>query len=206
MNRIAQLDAAARAEIFAETANRVALTEALVEKDFWVCWTLAQIFTIESFRENLLFKGGTSLSKVFGLIKRFSEDIDLAVDYAMLGFTGEKHPLAPGLSRTKQTALLASMLEACREYIAGPFIDQLRQRFTERSDQPVPGAWLSIRTIQTSFVFTTLQPSPLESPILRRRSRLNWEPTPNSFRAENSAFAPSPQLSSQNSSANPTCA
>jgi Nucleotidyl transferase AbiEii toxin, Type IV TA system len=131
VNRIAQLDAAARADIFAETADRVALPEALVEKDFWVCWTLAQIFTIEAFRENLLFKGGTSLSKVFGLIKRFSEDIDLAVDYAMLGFTGEKNPLAPGLSRTKQTSLLASMLEACREYIAGPFIDQLRQRFTD---------------------------------------------------------------------------
>jgi hypothetical protein len=131
LNRIAQLDAAARAEVFAETASRVALPEALVEKDFWVCWTLAQIFAIESFRGNLLFKGGTSLSKVFGFIKRFSEDIDLAVDYAMLGFTGERHPLAPGLSRTKQSALLTSMLEACREYIAGPFVDQLRERFTE---------------------------------------------------------------------------
>lgn len=131
MNRIAQLDAAARAEIFAETASRVALPEALVEKDFWVCWTLAQIFTIESLRENLLFKGGTSLSKVFGLIKRFSEDIDLAVDYAMLGFTGARHPLAPDLSRTRQTALLTSMLAACRGYIAGPFIDRLNKRFTE---------------------------------------------------------------------------
>src|SRR5689334_3748518 len=49
----------------------------------------------------------------------------------MLGFTGEKHPLAPGLSRTKQTSLLASMLQACREYSAGPFIQQLRQRFTD---------------------------------------------------------------------------
>ena len=48
------------------------LSEAVVEKDFWVCWTLNQIFTIEQFKERLLFKGGTSLSKVFGAIQRLS--------------------------------------------------------------------------------------------------------------------------------------
>lgn len=131
MNRIAQLPASSRAEIFAETANRRALPEALIEKDFWVCWTLAQIFSIEQLREGLLFKGGTSLSKVFGVIERFSEDIDLAVDYTMLGFTGARHPLAPGLSRTKQMALLGEMLRACQNYIAGEFLDRLRTRCSE---------------------------------------------------------------------------
>jgi hypothetical protein len=131
LNRIAQLPASSRAEIFAETANRRALPEALIEKDFWVCWTLAQIFSIEQLREGLLFKGGTSLSKVFGVIERFSEDIDLAVDYTMLGFTGARHPLAPGLSRTKQMALLGEMLRACQNYIAGEFLDRLRTRCSE---------------------------------------------------------------------------
>jgi hypothetical protein len=131
LNRIAQLAASARAEIFIETANRRALPEALIEKDFWVCWTLAQIFSIEQLKESLLFKGGTSLSKVFGVIERFSEDIDLAVDYTMLGFTGARHPLAPGLSRTKQMALLSDMLGACQRYIAGEFLDRLRTRCIE---------------------------------------------------------------------------
>ncbi len=131
MNRIAQLAASARAEIFVETANRRALPEALIEKDFWVCWTLAQIFSIEQLKAGLLFKGGTSLSKVFGVIERFSEDIDLAVDYTMLGFTGARHPLAPGLSRTKQMALLSDMLGACQSYIAGEFLDRLRTRCIE---------------------------------------------------------------------------
>jgi len=131
LNKVAQLDASARAEIFAETANRRGLPEALVEKDFWVCWMLAQIFSIEPFKENLLFKGGTSLSKVFGAIERFSEDIDLAVDYAMLGFTGARDPLAPGLSRSKRTALLAEMLGACQKYIGGPFLDRLRERLID---------------------------------------------------------------------------
>jgi hypothetical protein len=58
---------------------------------------LAQIFSIEALKGSLLFKGGTSLSKAFGVIERFSEDIDLAKDYAMLGFTGARDPLAvPG--------------------------------------------------------------------------------------------------------------
>jgi hypothetical protein len=131
LNKVAQLDASARAEIFAETAERRGLPQALVEKDFWVCWMLAQIFSIEPFKDNLLFKGGTSLSKVFGAIERFSEDIDLAVDYTMLGFTGARDPLAPELSRTKQTALLAEMLEACQKYIGSAFLDRLRERLVE---------------------------------------------------------------------------
>lgn len=64
-------------------------------------------------------------------IERFSEDIDLAVDYAMLGFTGRRDPLAPDLSRTKQTVLLAEMLAACQTYIGGVFLDRLRERLVE---------------------------------------------------------------------------
>jgi hypothetical protein len=110
LNKVAQTTAAARAEIFAQTASRLGLPESLVEKDFWVCWMLGQLFSIEEFKGRLLFKGGTSLSKVFGAIRRFSEDIDLAVDYTMLGFTGASDPVSPRLSRTKQTALLSRML------------------------------------------------------------------------------------------------
>ncbi len=130
----------ARAEIFAETANRRGLPEALVEKDFWVCWTLAQVFSIEQIKEGLLFKGGTSLSKVFGVIERFSEDIDLAVDYTRLGFIGARDPLAPKLSRTRQMALLTEMLAACQSYIAGEFLESLSARFIEVLGPP--GPWM----------------------------------------------------------------
>src|ERR1017187_218660 len=100
---------------------------------------LAQIFSIEAFKGSPLFKGGTSLSKGFGVIERFSEDIDLAVDYAMLGFTGVRDPIAPDLSRTKQTALLAEMLGACQTYISGAFLDPLRERIVEVLCAEVPG-------------------------------------------------------------------
>jgi hypothetical protein len=132
LNRIAQLPASSRAEIFAETANRRALPEALVEKDFWVCWTLAQIFSIEQLREGLLFKGGTSLSKVFGVIERFSEDIDLAVDYTMLGFTGRTSPSCPGLIANEANGPARRDAPSMPElYIAGEFLDHLRTRCTE---------------------------------------------------------------------------
>ena len=85
MNRIAQMPAAERAQVFGETAERKDLADAIVEKDFWVCWVLMQLFSIEELSGRLLFKGGTSLSKIFHAINRFSEDIDLAVDYAALG-------------------------------------------------------------------------------------------------------------------------
>src|SRR5438105_13956416 len=92
-----------RADVFAETAERKVLAEAIIEKDFWVCWTLKQLFSIEALVGRLLFKGGTSLSKIFHAINRFSEDIDLAVDYAALGFTGSRDPRQENISKSMVT-------------------------------------------------------------------------------------------------------
>ena len=58
----------------------------IVEKDFWVCWTLKELFRLPTIGEHLIFKGGTSLSKVFKIIERFSEDIDVSIDRTFLGF------------------------------------------------------------------------------------------------------------------------
>ena len=67
-----------------EAAARRGLSPVIVEKDFWVCWLLGILFQ-SSFRDAIVFKGGTSLSKVFGVINRFSEDIDLSLAPAFLG-------------------------------------------------------------------------------------------------------------------------
>ena len=69
-----------RGALFAETALRLGTAIQNVEKDFWVCWVLDAMFNgLEASSPRLLFKGGTSLSKAFGLIPRFSEDIDITV-------------------------------------------------------------------------------------------------------------------------------
>jgi hypothetical protein len=131
LNEIAQMAADARVEIFAEAADRKGLAEAIIEKDFWVCWTLKQLFSIEALSGRLLFKGGTSLSKIFHAINRFSEDIDLAVDYAALGFIGERDPRQEGISRSKRTNILAEMMTECQRYIGGEFLQVLTARCEE---------------------------------------------------------------------------
>ena len=126
MNKIAQMSAKDRAAIFAETADRKRYSEAIIEKDFWVCWVLKQLFSIDALSKRLLFKGGTSLSKVFQAINRFSEDIDLAVDYVALGFTGDRDPRQEGMSKSKRSGILDDMMTECRRYIRGDFLTAFR--------------------------------------------------------------------------------
>lgn len=69
MNRVATLPEKERNELFTLTAERLGMgTVAVVEKDFWVCWTLKQLFEHPELSKQLIFKGGTSLSKVYGMI------------------------------------------------------------------------------------------------------------------------------------------
>ena len=71
-----------------QTSLKYGLSKQIVEKDLWVSILLEVIFTLP-FANKLVFKGGTSLSKVWGLINRFSEDIDLAVDRSYFGLEGD---------------------------------------------------------------------------------------------------------------------
>jgi len=131
LNSIARMPANERADLFAETADRKGLADAIVEKDFWVCWILKQLFSIEALSGRLLFKGGTSLSKIFHAINRFSEDIDLAVDYTALGFTGDRDPRQETISKTRRANILTEMMVECQRYIGGEFLDALRKRCEE---------------------------------------------------------------------------
>jgi hypothetical protein len=139
LNSIARMHGNERAQLFAETADRKGIADAIVEKDFWVCWILQQLFSIDSLNGRLLFKGGTSLSKVFHAINRFSEDIDIAVDYAALGFVGDRDPRQDNLSKTKRNIILAEMMDVCQRYIASEFLYVLNQRCREILGPP--DAW-----------------------------------------------------------------
>ncbi len=85
MLNLARAAAEERAAYVNETAARRNVPVWMVEKDFWVCWLLGRLFTLDAFKGHLVFKGGTSLSKVFGVIHRFSEDIDLSISPSLLG-------------------------------------------------------------------------------------------------------------------------
>ncbi|HIP44263.1 MAG TPA: nucleotidyl transferase AbiEii/AbiGii toxin family protein [Sulfurospirillum arcachonense] len=84
MHKVALLSKEKRGELFAETASKMGTTNAIVEKDFWVVWVLSKVFADERLNSILMFKGGTSLSKVFDLIGRFSEDVDLILDWTLV--------------------------------------------------------------------------------------------------------------------------
>jgi hypothetical protein len=114
-----------RRDIFLTTANRLGTTIQNVEKDFWVCWTLDALFNgLPKDGPRLLFKGGTSLSKAFGLISRFSEDIDITVFRQDLGQSAMIEELE-SLSGKKRRARLDAIRTACQGHISGQMLQAL---------------------------------------------------------------------------------
>ena len=87
------------------------------------------MFSIPGWGDNLTFKGGTSLSKCWGLIKRFSEDIDLVIDKGFLGFgSGERPEDAPSIKQRKKR--LDAMKKAAQERIHGDLAPLLAERIS----------------------------------------------------------------------------
>ena len=98
-----------------------------VEKDLWVCWTLRELFSLPGVGEHLTFKGGTSLSKAWKLIRRFSEDIDLIVDKEALGFGGDAAP-DKAASNKQRKARLEALMAASRQWVQGSLQPALATR------------------------------------------------------------------------------
>jgi Nucleotidyl transferase AbiEii toxin, Type IV TA system len=131
MNPIALLPASDRAALFTQTAARMGSTPAVAEKDFWVTWVLFRVFSDAQLRQQLMFKGGTSLSKAYGLIERFSEDIDLVLDWQLLGATANgasssDSPAAP-LSNTAQAKHAAALHTKAQAFIANDLLPRMAQ-------------------------------------------------------------------------------
>jgi hypothetical protein len=103
--------------LFLAAANRIGTTVQNIEKDFWVCWTLDVLFhRFKAGGPRLLFKGGTSLSKAYGLISRFSEDIDVTVFREDIG-EGASFEELENLSRKKRNKRLDAIKLACQAYL-----------------------------------------------------------------------------------------
>jgi hypothetical protein len=119
-----------RRDAFIAAGRRLGAAEQNIEKDFWVCWTLDALFNrLPAGGPRLLFKGGTSLSKAFGLISRFSEDIDVTVFRDDLG-EGASVELLETMSGRRRKEKLEAIRDACQAYIAGPLLTQLASLLT----------------------------------------------------------------------------
>ena len=126
MNKVASLSERERRELFLETSSRMHITNAIVEKDFWIVWVLDKLFIDKKLGEILMFKGGTSLSKIYGLIERYSEDIDLILDWDLLT---KENPNKPR-TKTQQSKYNKSINEKAKVYINDELLPKVSEILT----------------------------------------------------------------------------
>jgi Nucleotidyl transferase AbiEii toxin, Type IV TA system len=160
MDTVLQLTSKQRVELFESAALKTGMDAVILEKDFWVCWTLKELFRLPTIGEHLIFKGGTSLSKVFKIIERFSEDIDVSIDRTFLGFGGANEPEAGASNKEKQRRIEALKV-ACQQKIAGELLPMLEtaiktkfrrdEKWSLRSDDEDPDKQTLLFDYPTSF-------------------------------------------------------
>ncbi|MGH7941439.1 MAG: nucleotidyl transferase AbiEii/AbiGii toxin family protein [Limisphaerales bacterium] len=138
MPSFAQLPPDQRRRLCNEAQAKLGLHAVSVEKDFWVCWTLRELFQLPEWGSHFTFKGGTSLAKGWKLIERFSEDIDVVIERDFLGFGGDRGPEhAP--SKKQQRARLDALKAECQKRIRHSLQPALAARF--KSVLPADAAW-----------------------------------------------------------------
>lgn len=125
-----------RLNIFNETAKSIGLPEAAIEKDWWVVRTLELVFDT-SIRNDTVFKGGTSLSKAWGIIDRFSEDIDLALDRKHLGFKQDDNEMT--------SSQIRKLRKKSYQFISEEYLPEIMSKFQESG---IEGVNISIQEVE----------------------------------------------------------
>lgn len=129
MYSIAKASANERDTLFENTAAKKGVNATIVEKDFWVVLTLDYLFRKSRWKDYLAFKGGTSLSKAYQLIERFSEDIDLILDWRLLGYA--KDEPWETMSRTKRERFIDDAHNREDTFFRDEITPQLRDGLSE---------------------------------------------------------------------------
>ena len=119
-----------RFELLDWASQERGLAPSILEKDYWVCKTLDVLFSLPDLGEHLVFKGGTSLSKVYRLIDRFSEDVDVSFHREFLGFGDERDPEAA--TGKEQVRRIEALQQACKDCIRERLLPVLRLEMSHR--------------------------------------------------------------------------
>lgn len=177
MKNIANLSSTEREELFLITAKEKALPEAVIEKDFWVCWTLDYLFHDSPWKEHLAFKGGTSLSKCFDLIHRFSEDIDLILDWRLVGC--EKDEPWAERSKNQQDKFNKAVNARTEVFLAEEFAPKLETDFRALLNDTFQISIDSIDPQTVCFAYPRLFSERAILPIIRLEigALAAWTPT-----------------------------
>jgi hypothetical protein len=144
MSSFAQLSPTERLIYFNEAAANKGVSPVIVEKDFWVVWILSRLFALPDLCNRLVFKGGTSLSKVFSAINRFSEDVDLSVNPSFCGFTEDYLNNAPSSNQTQKR--MKELQAACSERVQRQILPMLNSDIEGALGKTVEGGcWVDFR-------------------------------------------------------------
>ncbi len=167
MDQVARLEPQDRSDLFRAAAESRGVTVGIIEKDFWVCWVLRRMYTLMQLPAQIHFKGGTSLSKVFGVIERMSEDVDLVIDRTGLGFTGTKDPATSDLSNKARQRLVEEIKISARDFAR----DELRPALVHACAEALGDAASS-----TSWETTLAEDAPDDQTILFRYPTIEQPP------------------------------
>jgi hypothetical protein len=113
-------------ELLDDVSRRTGLAPVILEKDYWVCRTLGVLFQLQDIGPHLVFKGGTSLSKVYRIIDRFSEDIDVSFHREFLGFSDAEHDPEAAKSNKETGRRLDALKQACIDCVRQVLIPALQ--------------------------------------------------------------------------------
>ena len=147
MKEVAKLQIKDRMELFQATAISMGMQPNVIEKDFWVCFMLDHLFHDCKYKNAFVFKGGTSLSKSYHVIERFSEDIDLILDWRKI-MNDEVNPWEES-SKTKQDLFNKQINSEAAKFYKEELIPQLNSEMKEKLGD---AEWMpSHETIVTPF-------------------------------------------------------
>lgn len=132
MKRIISLSQERRNILFDTTAREMKVSSTIIEKDFWVCFVLNYLLNESKYKDHFIFKGGTSLSKCYDVIKRFSEDADLILKWDMIGFKDEE--VFKNRSKNQDYKFEISMNEKGASFIQNELKQDLIENFANKID------------------------------------------------------------------------
>jgi hypothetical protein len=127
MEKFANQSEKERQDILQEAARRRDVTDVIIEKDFWVCWTLKRLVGNPDLAPHLIFKGGTSLSKAYRLIQRFSEDIDLTINRDAPYLSKGSNPMEDGISSKERQRRIEDLKKNAQLFVEKLVLSRLQE-------------------------------------------------------------------------------
>lgn len=170
MKKVAKLSNEERQELFQATAQKMGIRPDVIEKDFWVCFMLDHLFHDCEYKDAFVFKGGTSLSKSYHVIKRFSEDIDLILDWRKI-IKDESNPWDER-SKTKQDIYNKQINNAAAQFYMDSLVPTLNAELSKKLGK---GNWIEIDADDV-MVLNFIYPQTFETEYIIPHVRLEIGP------------------------------